>query len=218
MRSLYDLLEVSRYASNEVIEKAYKILAKKYHPDLQTAENKAIAEEKMKKINLAYETLSNPEKRKKYDSELDKKEEQERLKQQAEQSYGANVNRQNMHVTTEVPNQNNNSNQQYQSTILDEKQRQKIAKKMAQKYEESYINYLRSLGYNVKYKWTWERVKNLLIVIVSVIIVCVIAWQIPYVRKMLIELYNSNFIIKFMIDIVISIFKTIWNIIISIFK
>ena len=40
VETLYDILEVSRKASKEVIEKAYKTLAKKYHPDLQTAENK----------------------------------------------------------------------------------------------------------------------------------------------------------------------------------
>ena len=94
MKTLYDLLEVSRYASNEVIEKAYKILAKKYHPDLQSEENKKIAEEKMKKINLAYETLINEEKRKKYDAELAKKEEEERIKAQQLQEQRMNEERQ----------------------------------------------------------------------------------------------------------------------------
>ena len=52
METLYDILEVSRKASKEIIEKAYKTLAKKYHPDLQvTEEDKKIAEEKMKKIS-----------------------------------------------------------------------------------------------------------------------------------------------------------------------
>ncbi len=51
METLYDILEVSRKASKEVIEKAYKTLAKKYHPDLQTAENKEYAEKRMKEIN-----------------------------------------------------------------------------------------------------------------------------------------------------------------------
>ena len=50
METLYDILEVSRKASKEIIEKAYKTLAKKFHPDLQmTEEDKKIAEEKMKK-------------------------------------------------------------------------------------------------------------------------------------------------------------------------
>ena len=78
METLYDILEVSRKASKEVIEKAYKTLAKKYHPDLQTEENKVHAEAMMKKINDAYEILSDDEKRSKYDRELEEKEEQKR--------------------------------------------------------------------------------------------------------------------------------------------
>ena len=39
-KTLYDILEVSEQASKEVIEKAYRVLAKKYHPDLQKDETK----------------------------------------------------------------------------------------------------------------------------------------------------------------------------------
>ena len=39
MKNYYEILEVSQNASPEVIEKAYKALVKKYHPDLQTKEN-----------------------------------------------------------------------------------------------------------------------------------------------------------------------------------
>ena len=47
MKDFYRILEVDRKASIDVIEKAYKVLAKKYHPDLQTTqEAKKIAEEK----------------------------------------------------------------------------------------------------------------------------------------------------------------------------
>ena len=63
----YDILEVSKNASPEIIEKAYKTLVKKYHPDLQKNEEKNKYEEKIKKINEAYDILSNPEKRKNYD-------------------------------------------------------------------------------------------------------------------------------------------------------
>ena len=63
----YDILEVSPKASIEVIEKAYLVLAKKYHPD--TAENMSIAdaEEIMKRINEAHEVLSNSILRADYD-------------------------------------------------------------------------------------------------------------------------------------------------------
>ena len=69
-QNYYDILEVSKNASPEIIEKAYKTLVKKYHPDLQQDENKNKYEEKIKKINEAYDILSDPEKRKKYDLNL----------------------------------------------------------------------------------------------------------------------------------------------------
>lgn len=69
MKNYYEELEVSRSASDEVINKAYKVLAKKYHPD-STNKNKEIAEERLKNINEAYEILSNKEKRQEYDKEL----------------------------------------------------------------------------------------------------------------------------------------------------
>ena len=66
----YDVLEVSPKASIEVIERAYRVLAKKYHPDTASQTmSRAEAEEKMKKLNEAYEVLSNPVLRGKYDQE-----------------------------------------------------------------------------------------------------------------------------------------------------
>ena len=66
MKNYYEILEVSENASFEVIEKAYRTLAKKYHPDANP-DNKKEAEEKFKEVSEAYETLSNPQKRKMYD-------------------------------------------------------------------------------------------------------------------------------------------------------
>lgn len=63
-RDYYDVLGVSRDASDDEIKKAYRSLAKKYHPDINKAPD---AEEKFKEINEAYEVLSDPEKRKTYD-------------------------------------------------------------------------------------------------------------------------------------------------------
>ena len=71
MKNYYDELEISNTASQEVIEKVYKVLAKKYHPDMHQGDDKLAAEEKFKKVSEAYEVLSNPEKRKKYDLELE---------------------------------------------------------------------------------------------------------------------------------------------------
>lgn len=62
----YELLEIREDASDEVIKMAYKALLKKYHPDVFDGD-KAFAEEKTKKINEAYEVLSDPVKRQEYD-------------------------------------------------------------------------------------------------------------------------------------------------------
>lgn len=71
MKNYYDELEVSKTASKEVIEKVYKVLAKKYHPDTTKEIDKIAAEEKFKLISEAYEILSDDEKRKKYDLEFE---------------------------------------------------------------------------------------------------------------------------------------------------
>lgn len=70
MKNYYDELEVNKNASPEVINKAYRVLAKKYHPDMADSSQKQAAEAKFKKISEAYETLSDEEKRKAYDEEL----------------------------------------------------------------------------------------------------------------------------------------------------
>lgn len=63
-KSLYDTLELKSNASADDIKKAYKRMARKYHPDLN---KDAGAEEKFKEINAAYEVLSDKQKRAQYD-------------------------------------------------------------------------------------------------------------------------------------------------------
>ena len=68
-KNFYEVLGVNRNATDDEIKKAFRKLAKKYHPDLNRDDLKA-AEAKMSEINEAYGILSDKEKRAQYDKTL----------------------------------------------------------------------------------------------------------------------------------------------------
>ena len=63
-KDYYEVLGVSKDATDAEIKSAFRKLAKKYHPDMNKSPD---AEEKFKEINEAYEVLSDPDKKAKYD-------------------------------------------------------------------------------------------------------------------------------------------------------
>lgn len=103
-----------------------------------------------------------------------------------------------------------------------EKRNRRQAKKEQQLKREmeiqAYGEYLSKQGYKVKYPWTWLRIKRLLITIIAVIIALFILWQIPFIRNTLTDLYRENFVVKFLVDMIISILNWIIESIKSIFK
>ena len=226
-KNYYDWLEISRNASPEVVEKAYKTLVKKYHPDLQEGENKQQAEEMIKKINEAYSVLSDETKRKQYDETIKEstisKEDYDRLQQELNNMRRQSTTNDN-HNTSNVANMQSTENEkqeqniEYQQQLENEKQEQNIeyqqqlenARKKA--YYDAYIQDLKRRGYKIRYKKTFKDYLKIFIVIIVVIVLCILLWVIPFTREKLIDFYNSNEIIKWMIDMVINIFKSIFNI------
>ncbi len=98
MKNYYEILEVNKKASKEVIEKAYKVLVKKYHPDLYTGQKKNYAEEKIKEINEAYSVLTDEFMKEQYDAELEKQEQEDLYKkynQKQNENTKRNINNEN---------------------------------------------------------------------------------------------------------------------------
>lgn len=70
MADHYATLQVSREAEPEVIERAYKALSLKYHPDRRPASERERANRRMQRINEAYAVLRDPAKRRAYNATL----------------------------------------------------------------------------------------------------------------------------------------------------
>ena len=193
MITYYEILEVSRTASKEVITKAYKVLVRKYHPDLEQDEKKKDeAKEKMVRINEAYETLSDEIKRNKYDETIAILEEKERQKSNQNQSQNINnknFNMNNVDINRKTSNINNikqENNQILQEEMLRAEEEIQLHKQniVNQMYED-YYNALRRMGYKVVTRRPLkERIKTYLIT-GFVILILVLIYNIPAVRGLI---------------------------------
>lgn len=117
MKNYYEILEVSKNASDEIIKKAYITLAKKYHPDMQsTEEGKKQAESKMIQINEAYEVLKDKEKRAEYDEKLEQEENNKKTIKNYSGTYTYTGNNSNQ-GTNYYGYKNNDKNWQAQNNV-----------------------------------------------------------------------------------------------------
>ncbi len=209
----YDILEINKNASPEIIEKAYKTLVKKYHPDLQENNLKNNYEEKIKKINEAYEVLSNPEKRENYDLQLKN---YEISKEDYYNLYNENINLKNEinylknnynNIKNSYNHFENNQDNLHQNTINENEINKKINNAVNRAYYDAYIQDLKNRGYKIKYKRKFKDFLALFLTIIFLLIISFILWHIPFTKNYLINLYNENSAIKFIVNLFLNIFK-----------
>ncbi len=198
----YDILEINKNASPEIIEKAYKTLVKKYHPDLQQNNYKNNYEEKIKKINEAYETLSNPEKKYNYDLYLKKF---EISKDEYNKLYNENINLKN-----EINYLKNNLFQIKNNLNHFDNKNQFVQRKhypFNLTYNNDYKTSFNNINLKNNYKNFFKNILAIFLTILFFIILIFILWNIPFTKNYFINLYNNNDALKLIINIFFNIFK-----------
>lgn len=212
MKNYYEILEVDRKASKEIIEKAYKTLAKKYHPDVQEQNQKVKAEEKMKLINEAYSVLSNEEQRYEYDQQLEENTiSAEKYQELVNENIELKRKIQN-NTTNKIQNQNQpniNYSQVYNNsqTYNQQEYNTKINQAVNQAYHDAYIRDMKDRGYKIKYKKDFNYyVRNFVALVLTITIFLVIV-QIPFIKRFFINMYEENILIRTFVDAFKQIFQ-----------
>lgn len=213
MKNYYEILEVNENASPEVIEKAYRTLVKKYHPDLQNNEKRLEYEKKMKEINEAYSVLSNDYKKTTYDEQLKNatvtKEEYQKILQEnaiLKKRLGkVNQNVQNI----QKPQNIQNKNIEYTNNTIINMGRvfQEEIKRVANSgNQEKYTQETPSKKFKPKHELKYYR--KYIILIICVILACILIYQIPVVKNFFAQLYEKNIIFRAIVDVFKNTFTT----------
>lgn len=219
MKNYYEILEVDVKASKEIIDKAFKILAKRYHPDTQPEDKKSWAEAKFKELNEAYEILSNEDARKNYDIELDYEENSmlEALVNKNEELKALVIELQNelkyekeRNLSNSQNYQNHNLNYDFSTRIMNNKVKMdnitnndNIAQNNPYAYYKTHNTYTHK-KYNKD-----NLIKNFIAFIITIFCIIMIGfllWKIPFTNKLLVNLYTENQHIKAVVDIFLNIF------------
>ena len=206
MKNYYEILEVDKKASPEVIEKAYKTLVKKYHPDLQDNQKQALYEEKMKEINEAYSVLTDDYKKTNYDEQLQETtvsiEEYQRVLKENEQ-LKAQLGKEK--ITNNVQSENTISNM---GKVMRENMRQATAQAYQDAYKDAYVQDMKNRGYRIKETHDFKYYLKFTGCLCIVILVFVILYQIPVIKRFCNQLYEDNLLIQSVIDVFKKTFST----------
>ena len=174
MKNYYQILEVSENASYEVIEKAYRVLAKKYHPDIWPKDKLYFAESKFKEITEAYNILSNNDLRTEYDI-----------------SMGFNLSSYNNY--NNLYDENQKLKQELESIRI-KKESQKYTETINYKnnkshsYVKRYTDSIKDLIRNESQKTADERSRDFTALILTFIIISILIllfWKVPFLNNLI---------------------------------
>ena len=227
MKNYYELLEVSEKASPEVIKKAYITLVKKYHPDLQSDDEKKSAEDKIKEINEAYEVLSDKAKKESYDRKLQMQRIKEEHYNTSSNSQNTSNNKKNNYskpnpqkrvIHKPTMNENfddfgdfNNFQNDY-NNIMNEVYNNAYNEAYNNAYNQADINNLKNMGYEIRYERPFKEKLKIAFAsfygILLVIFIGFILWHIPFIKNYFINLYNDNVIFKIIVDLISTIIES----------
>ena len=186
MKNYYEILEVDKNASDEIIKVAYKSLVKKFHPDLKSGEEKNIAEQHIKAINEAYDVLSDPDKRYRYDQTL--------LKTQISiEEYNQLLN-ENIKLTEQINNFKNwySSNIEHHMYYQDQNNyAQNNANQNQYSQASKFNNTSTDNNYTKNPIIISESMKTLIAVLLTFLIIFILL-KIPFIYNILYEFFSSS--------------------------
>lgn len=210
-KNYYEILEVDKNASEEIIEKAYKTLAKKYHPDLQESKTKKEYEEKMKLINEAYAVLSDDFKKSEYDKQLQDSmilfeeyqkvlQENMALRQELEiiNSNANNNFAQNQYV-------NNNIGQNWVNYY-----NQQVNNVARHVYKDTYKQDTKKRPYKFHQTSTVRIYIKVAIYLMCVTLLIVLITKIPFIKKWFADFYENNIILKAIVNTFVNTFEQLF--------
>lgn len=176
MKNYYQILEVNENASYEVIEKAYRVLAKKYHPDIWPKDKMYFAESKFKEITEAYNILSNNDLRSEYDLKMG-------FNNSSYDRYN-NLYDENQKLKRELNNMKiKNESQKYTDNLND-----KNKKTENESYFKRYTDSIKDLIRNESKKPPEERSKDLIALLLTIVIISILIfvfWKIPFLHNLI---------------------------------
>ena len=202
MKNYYEILEVDKNASDEIIKVAYKALVKKYHPDLKEGNAKINAEDKIKQINEAYDILSNPEKKSEYDQnmineDISKEQYEIVLNENMNLKKELNIYRNNIYHNYRQNNRYTKEN--YDTTYNTNYNNDNDSQNNAYKEQNSNINY-NKFKENIS-----ERLKTLIAIFITLLILFII-YNIPFIKDLFSSFLGSHYIFLVIIIIIAYIY------------